>query len=68
MLATIPLSARLRGGEGRGEVGGGAAPVASEGHLTLPRRSLSSGRALRGPVGRGPLPLPRDAAERGKWR
>src|ERR1700731_2526914 len=43
---------RLGGGEGRGEVGdSGPSPA----HLTFPRRSLSSGRALRGPVGRGPL-------------
>jgi hypothetical protein len=43
----------IAGGEGRGEVGGGAAPEASAAHLTLPH------------LRRGPLPLPRDAAERG---
>ena len=42
-----------------------AASEPTAGHLTLPHRSLSSGRVLRGPVGRGPLPLPRKAAERG---
>src|SRR5215470_2189712 len=44
----------LAGGEGWGEVGGRAAPEAREGHLTLP------------PPRGGPLPLPRDAAERGR--
>jgi len=37
-------------------VGDASAPAFA--HLTLPRRSLSSGRAPRGPVGRGTLPLP----------
>src|SRR5216683_1151348 len=46
----------LAGGEGRGEVGGGAAPEAPAGHLTLPH------------LRRGPLPLPRGAAERGLCR
>ena len=43
----------LAGGEGRGEVGGASAPETPAGHLTLPR------------LRRGPLPLPRSAAERG---
>jgi hypothetical protein len=47
-------------------VGGAFALQTSEHHLTRARRSLSSGRAPRGPVGRGPLPLPRRAAERVK--
>jgi hypothetical protein len=56
MVRSIPqiLSLRpLAGGEGRGEVGGAAALQVPVGHLTLPR------------LRRGPLPLPRDAAERG---
>jgi hypothetical protein len=40
------------GGEGRGEVGDGTAREMPKGHRTLPR------------PWRGPLPLPRDAAER----
>jgi len=55
----------LAGREGRGEVGRAAASEREVGHLTLPPRSLSSGRAQRGPAGRGRLPLPRSAAERG---
>jgi hypothetical protein len=43
----------LAGVEGRGEVGGGAAPEAPDSHLTLPIADAM-----------GPLPLPRDAAER----
>jgi hypothetical protein len=43
----------LAGGEGRGEVGRAAASELEVGHLTLPR------------LRRGPLPLPRSAAERG---
>jgi hypothetical protein len=51
--AFLPLRP-LAGEEGRGEVGGVAFPVLPQGHLTLPRRW------------RGPLPLPRSAAERVK--
>ena len=50
--AFLPLRP-LVGGEGRGEVGSATASAPQKGHLTLPRLS------------RGPLPLPRNAAERG---
>jgi hypothetical protein len=53
--AALPLRP-LAGGEGWGEVGGGSAPETPASHLTLPR------------LWRGLLPLPRDAAERGKRR
>jgi hypothetical protein len=48
----LPLRPLARG-EGRDEVGRAAASELEVGHLTLPR------------LRRGPLPLPRNAAERG---
>ena len=54
-LKRFPLP-RRPGGEGG--VRGADELGCSISHLTLPRRSLSSGRAPRGPVGRGSLPLP----------
>ena len=45
-------------GGGRGQGEGAADALSGVAHLTLPSRSLSSGRALRGPGGAGPLPLP----------
>ncbi|MBV9203445.1 MAG: gamma-glutamyltransferase [Alphaproteobacteria bacterium] len=54
-----------RGGRGQGEGGGADAQHLPASHLTLPRRSLSLGRAPRGPVGRKPLPLPRCGTEKG---
>jgi hypothetical protein len=50
------LAPRQPGGEGR--VRGADEPVHAAAHLTFPPRSLSWGRASRGPGGDGPLPLP----------
>jgi hypothetical protein len=51
----FPLSPRWPGGEGG--VRGADEVVGDSADLTLPSRSLSAGRAPRGPGGVGPLPL-----------
>jgi hypothetical protein len=54
--ANLPVVPRRPGGEGR--VRGADEPIRDGAHLTLPSCSLSSGRASRGPVGDGSIPLP----------